>query len=500
MHTKFPAIPTVLLFFILSLTPARGDGPPTVSPQARRAMEEATKRAPAHITAESASASKQKRPFSANDAAKAAERGGQATPPISILNTLVLKRQRTLAIGPVFKNPSFLNRPADWNARTCNNSRWMQGADFEWTSVLNPKETLEAQLVGVSGFVINEHESTQDVWYTHPFGFDWNANVALDPGFEYLFAPGTPSSDDEISKAANGGDATLGFSVANALHVEFDSGLIPQEYRARSGEETVIFGRFIIDCGHTNFTSEIHPPLLLVRSDGGNGISDGVARATVVSRSFLVLQTFDGKPLRDKILSNLATIYSLPVDPIIVGPILAGSYQMTAHPDIARIPFSGIKFMSFSIRPEFGRLKPQDKLLTRYHFSVRPGVAVQVVNGGNDSVVVYVVMNDVAYEPPGLPSPKNVHHTASEIKTAQPDIGSVIDGIRAGGAFSLNPYGDAILEKGFDTDSYQLPTVVEPPLGQFFPVESIAQGAGVELTRNQVYPILGTLEVRWERH
>src|SRR5438552_1659737 len=67
--------------------------------------------------------------------------------------------QRMLAIGPLFKNPSTTGWPADWAAAACNHSRWLQGADYEWTSVLNPKEGLEDRVAGLSGIVINERTS-----------------------------------------------------------------------------------------------------------------------------------------------------------------------------------------------------------------------------------------------------------------------------------------------------------------------------------------------------
>jgi hypothetical protein len=137
--------------------------------------------------------------------------------------------------------------------------------------------------------------------------------------------------------------------------------------------------------------------------------------------------------------------------------------------------------------------------MVRYQLSVRPGVAVQVVDNQDDSIAVWVVMNDVAYEPGLLPSRKNVHHSVSDIRQAVPEIGSVIDSIRAGGVFSLNPLGDAILEKGFDTDSYVLPVLVEAPLGGFIPVGSIRQGMNIVTSKTLLAPILGTIELKWER-
>jgi hypothetical protein len=193
----------------------------------------------------------------------------------------------------------------------------------------------------------------------------------------------------------------------------------------------------------------------------------------------------------------------IPADPVIVGPIVAATYRMQARPEVERTPFSGIKLMSFVARPQFARLASGDQLMVRYWLGVRPGVAVQVVDNGDDSITVWIVMNDVGYVSPPLPPSRDVQHGVGEIRSELPEVGEVIDTIRAGGAFSLNPLGNAILEKGFDTDSYQLATPVEPPLGPFIPVAGLQNGGTaqsmVSTSTALPYPVLGTIELKWER-
>ena len=160
-------------------------------------------------------------------------------PPIFTPTVRIPPTQRTLAVlGSAFRNPE-ITLQGDWAAQTCNNSRWMRGADFEWTPVLDPKQAAESKVVGVSGIVINEHASQDDVWFTHPFGPDWNANIAVDPGFEFVFAPGTPrpctASSCNEDAAAVAEAKQDGLEVSNALHVEFDGRLISSDYRAQKG-------------------------------------------------------------------------------------------------------------------------------------------------------------------------------------------------------------------------------------------------------------------------
>lgn len=282
-----------------------------------------------------------------------------------------------------------------------------------------------------------------------------------------------------------------------ALHVEMDSGFVPDYYQAKEGQEVAVFGRWIIDCGHTDFASEIHPPLMLAKSSGDNS-PDGITHATIISRPFLVQQTFGGKPLRSLIVDQLAKIYSLPFD-LLTQAIIAATYQMSARPDIAPSPFNGTALMNFVLRPQFARLTPNAQLMVRTNLYARPGVAVEVVNNGDDSIGIWVLISDVGYQSPQLPAPHNVHHPLSDIKSALPDIASTINGIQAAGPFTLNALGDAILDKGFDTNAYTFPAFSEAPLGNFSAVTTLPQSAVVTTSTVSIAPIIGTIELKWNK-
>ena len=79
-----------------------------------------------------------------------------------------------------YKNPSntAINHfPANlWPKRICGDAVWLPGtASREWESILDgDKSTSNSEIVGVSGNVFNPHTSKADVWFTHPFGFDFN--------------------------------------------------------------------------------------------------------------------------------------------------------------------------------------------------------------------------------------------------------------------------------------------------------------------------------------
>ena len=121
----------------------------------------------------------------------------------------------------------------------------------------------------VSGSVAKTHLGPQDNPITHPYGDDLSMDVALEPQFTPFSRQLGPAEE------ANG-----------QMHVEIASGLIPHERRASQasasqtwrqlsdfnltgfqpgfskpalGDRVLVMGRWIIDCGHPNYGTELHP-------------------------------------------------------------------------------------------------------------------------------------------------------------------------------------------------------------------------------------------------
>jgi hypothetical protein len=160
---------------------------------------------------------------------------------------------------------------------------------------------------------------------THPFGFDWDAQIAPDPDYFSLLSSGNVESTHLDFVADGSGQTavdTFGAEVYPFLHattgvnlgwcsnspkfkarckldtadqdcgggrcegivdgfrlsahdlpgtlgLETDHDLLPESYQPQDGDRAAIFGRWIVDCGHGNtgnvagFHTEIHPPLLI---------------------------------------------------------------------------------------------------------------------------------------------------------------------------------------------------------------------------------------------
>ena len=134
----------------------------------------------------------------------------------------------------------------------------------EWSDIVpGSKQIL------VSGSVSTRHLGPTDNPLTHPYGDDLSMDVNLDTQFlQFSKQLGTPDEP------------------ADHMHVEISSGLIPHVTRASQasatqtwdqltmfnlagiqpgfdmpalGDRILVMGRWIIDCGHSNYGTELHP-------------------------------------------------------------------------------------------------------------------------------------------------------------------------------------------------------------------------------------------------
>jgi hypothetical protein len=125
----------------------------------------------------------------------------------------------------------------------------------------------------VSGSVAKAHLGPQDNPITHPYGDDLSMDVALQSQFAPFSRQLGPAEE-----------------AAGQMHVEISSGLIPHERRPSQasagqtwrqlsdfnltgfqpgfsepalGDRILVMGRWIIDCGHSNYGTELHPMAFL---------------------------------------------------------------------------------------------------------------------------------------------------------------------------------------------------------------------------------------------
>lgn len=355
---------------------------------------------------------------------------------------------------------------------------------FEWSQVLDPNDEYDRDFIGLSGWVVSPEESETDVPFLHPFGgVDTEFYTVPDTAYRYLAAP----TDDDLYVRALQKAKQRGFNVENILGCETDIGLVPPIYRPVDGDRVAMWGRWIVDAGHPDFHTEIHPPALLVAARATPAGSTEKTQITVISRPYLVSQTFsDGERLRNHLLEE--------VNKLKIGL----STRLEAHPVIMKKPFVGNHEMSFVVRPPTPRHNSLDRLMVDFHFTVRTGVTVQAADAG-DSVVVYVTMNDANYKPPALPDKHTIAIKRSELKKMNPDAGTAYDvAIFASILTPGNTLAPIFELQGIETDRYDDP---QPVLGATTSedVRLLKGDTPVTVNDDQPFPIAGSLSLTWKR-
>jgi Divergent InlB B-repeat domain len=303
-------------------------------------------------------------------------------------------------------------------------------APWEWA------ESSGGPAVPVVGRVINTNrdKTKDDIPWSHPFGFDFWFNVAPDSPYRSLLTvagipnladpqakcsptPGTalPAACDNVDHAIRpdfDGDACEAFCIersrgrtpVGALHTEIEEGLIPDAYRPGDDDMVYMRGHHIIDCGHENYTSEIHPPTIVARAHVDSA-TRGV-RSTLIGLPYYTNQRYigaeafigsDQKPFWDHMMSVIAFDALGPSNlagPLAAIPGLFAPLEALAVIDLTPFKQKIIGKYTISLPPAEGKAA----IDVRYHFEMRPGVSVHVTpNQG--SVDVVVQMDPATYVP-----------------------------------------------------------------------------------------------------
>ena len=424
-------------------------------------------------------------------------------PPASILTT----SYQNVPYPPAEKDPN-------WSATFTGGSTigLTSPPPWEWVSVYDQSAEKEGSLdnpmVGLTGWVVNPELSQGDVWFVHPFGFDFEFYIVPDPQYEGLLAasntgvtPGTGAVDSDYS-AANTTAHNIGLTAPKGvLGVETDQGLVPPLFRnlITNGARIATFGRWIVDCGHSDFHTEIHAPLLMAIATptsppaGIRGASE-MTSLQIMSRPYTVSQKFAEGNFIDHLLAEVAK-----VETTFLG--IPMSFRVEAHPTIFTTPYEGRPFIKLLVQPpplkHVDPTRPPPRLTVSYHFTHRAGVAIQVFNAGNGAVGIAIVLGDL--NPATLP-PK--HDLTVQWSQLGAKYSYVIDALQIADILTLDILPAIILNRGILTDIYDVPSASSPldnqnvaaPVG----VDQLQSWAGLSEDDKQPFPIYGWLNVWWQ--
>src|SRR4051812_43250770 len=274
--------------------------------------------------------------------------------------------------GPILET-DYINpprRPADhrptWPSNLVGGKTFLTlGAHkYDWVSIIDPESEYEQPAVGLSGTVIGPEVSGSDNPFLHPFLNDYEFHVAPDPRYFDLLAP--RMTDRSYVNATAVANTKFGLKVPGVIGMEWDGRLVPAQFKAEEGDRVALFGRWIVDTGHDDFHTEIHPPLLMATGrrarsqqqvETRSKAEDDATTVSVITRPYLVSQEFGDGGLFEHLIKEIAKVLS---------PIIPLSLQVEAHPRLLEMPFTGLNIVTFKMRPPTPRADPRDSLVVEF--------------------------------------------------------------------------------------------------------------------------------------
>ena len=404
--------------------------------------------------------------------------------------------------GTDWENPAFDTSAADWASQVAGGATFDggDGHPFEWVSVLNP--TLEQDdEVGIAGFALSPDISPHDLPFTHPFGSDYEYGLLPDAAYENLLAPSNrdPNSGDIGKCFAEA--RRFGLPATGFLGMEVEAGMVPAPFQAASGDRVAVYGRWIVDAGHDDFHTEIHPPLLLARARPVNAqeadaYPDGQAQTLMQlwSRPYQAAQKFtDGDDKNLSLTSYLTNISETLSD-------------IRAYPPLFPKPFDGIHLVSFVIRPPVLTPPPSRSpifgpahLQCSYSFTVNGACGLQIQQSVSDPNAVEVILALNSVGCPSLPEPANtlVKYSIDELQSQIPGDLSTLSTILVG---IVKAYQSRLGLGEADLYVRTYDPLPAPNLGaQVVPFTNLPDlpRSQVNIDDNQPFPVIGWVKLRW---
>jgi hypothetical protein len=308
-------------------------------------------------------------------------------------------------IGDILTSVDLPQGQAAAGAEVCGNGTETYpnvGVPFEWADTPNGGD------VPAVGYAITPKPPGSDVPWSHPFGADYSFGVVLDRAYWSILNPRGVESTADCSAAGlqagrGDGDICVGFPIAHTrhysefaegiapdvgiIHAEIEDGLVPSFFKPLDGDRVYLRGRRIIDCGHNNFSTEIHPPTLIAtarRLDTGRVVS------SLIGVPYRTLGTYgqSSRRFHEELAAEIAAVSQTPVPLNLIANITSEPFghDITARYRIAVPPIAG------KGRPRLG-----------YHFSTRPGVRATVTRTSDFEAEVEVSIDSAMYAAPQPP-------------------------------------------------------------------------------------------------
>jgi hypothetical protein len=413
-----------------------------------------------------------------------------------------LARQLLPVLQSLDPAPAFVAGSPTWAGDIVHNQQWLahDPPTFGWTQVLAPAAEVDSPVVAASGTAVLAWPAKSDFWFTHPFGSDQVCMLELDHRFDVLLSANndhdpTGATDDYAKGSALAPGAPHGPLHAGVLGLEMDGDLIPSWYFPQAGDRVAVFGRWIVDAGHTDFHTEIHPPLVLARTNPS--ALHGVTESTIIGRPYLVGQAWPEGSMRAHLIRELEKAAAV-----------VASQRVEAHPKVFTTPFQDTFSISYLVRPP--TLQPESGLLSEltvwHSLTGRTGVDVRLSQVDSCTIQVVVAFNATEYQAAPLPPRSDRTIGSGELLDEAGGLVATI-GTFLGllGTTYVEPViGEHlawVIGRGVLTDAYDVPLEWVPTLDgtlERAPARTL-QGEPVQIRRDdaQPFPIFGRIDVGW---
>ncbi len=408
--------------------------------------------------------------------------------------------------GADMVNPAYNTSGSNWASQVAGGVKFdgSSAHSLEWISVLNPTVEQDDE-VGVAGFALASQASGADLPFTHPFGGDFEFQIVPDAGYTNLLGPSNippanENTDSEIVEAF-GQFRQYGLPAVGSFAMEVDAGIVPEPYRAANGDRVAVYGRWIVDAGHNDFHTEIHPPLVMARAQVVNAQgtevypdAGAITQVQIWGRPTQTSQKFTDGSSTNLCLQDYMTNIAETLGDIV------------ANPQLFPKPFDGVHLVTFIVRPPVPTpptggplwLGPAH-LECSYSFTTNKSCGVQVMQSYTDPTAVEVILALNSVGCPTLPEPPStkVAWSISSLESNIPKDMSALTSFLVG---VVTDYQKAVHGGNLYVRTYNaLPAPdVTKSVVPFTPLASLPESQ-VNVDDTQPFPIVGWVKVQWVR-
>ncbi len=355
----------------------------------------------------------------------------------------------------------------------------------EWGEIVPGKQMY------LSGSVAQFQFSQGDLTFTHPFDKDVTADIRPDRPYAQLAQRlGTGTDQDGPPPG------TLHWELSRSLFPHDDHGFYLPGYVPGLGDRIATYGRWIVDCGHDDFHTEIHPPtfLAVAHPQGSTTVAHAFYNPYFETQLYTPDPNLSADLGKDGRLADPDTrpfplyLYHQLLSLAHVGEPPPGGFidHLEAHHLLDANRASPIQWYVCAPGP-----KPSGaKLSVRYHFTARSGVTVTATPNQDTGCVAFTGTIGPRYTPLNPERKDCVDPWAELNQQAGAALGDPTLDIERVIEEKLPPSFAPAVKRDPSVDCYD-PLVVPPPGGP-------NQTAKVFVSEAQPYPFYGEASVSWQ--